>query len=197
MVLGVIVLHWIGHIIYSMNKWLLVFFLMPLVEMYLLIEVGGWIGPWPTIGLVVLTAVIGVGLLRVQGLATLTRGVNKLNSGGLPAQEMVEGLLLAVAGAVLVTPGFVTDTVGFLLLTPPVRVSIAKVIMSRVKVTTLSGGAAPFGAGHDGARSFDTSAFTETPANDARAPFRTIDGVAEEVVPEGANDDRDRPPPTS
>lgn len=179
-----------------MNKWLLVFFLMPLVEMYLLIEVGGWIGPWPTIGLVVLTAVIGVGLLRVQGLATLTRGVNKLNSGGLPAQEMVEGLLLAVAGAVLVTPGFVTDGVGFLLLTPPVRVSIAKVIMARVQVTTLSGGAAPFGAGHAGARSFDSSAYTEAQANDAGAPFRTIDGVAEEVVCD-PGDDLERPPPNA
>ena len=143
-----------------MNKWLLVFFLMPLVEMYLLIEVGGWIGPWPTIGLVVLTAVVGVWLLRWQGLHTLTRGVAKLNAGELPAREMVEGLLLAVAGAVLVTPGFVTDAVGFALLTPPIRASLAATIMSRVRVESINAGPAPF-----------------HPASGAD----TIDGVAEEV----------------
>ena len=98
--------------------WLLIFFITPIVEMYLLIEVGGYIGALPTIGLVMITAVIGVTLLRIQGLATLTRGVNRLQTGELPAREVVEGLLLAVAGALLLTPGFVTDGIGFILLTP-------------------------------------------------------------------------------
>jgi UPF0716 family protein affecting phage T7 exclusion len=63
----------------SLLVWLLVFFLTPIAEMYLLIEVGGYIGAWPTIGLVMITAVIGVTLLRIQGLATLTRGIGRLN----------------------------------------------------------------------------------------------------------------------
>lgn len=118
-----------------MGFWLLVFFLTPIVEMYLLIRVGGYIGAWPTIGLVMLTAVIGVALLRVQGLATLTRGMGRLESGELPAREMAEGILLAVAGALLITPGFVTDAAGFLLLFPPTRAAIAQRMLQRVVVT--------------------------------------------------------------
>ena len=114
--------------------WLLVFFLTPIVEMYLLIEVGGYIGAVPTICLVMITAVIGVALLRIQGLATLTRGVSRLNRGELPAREMVEGLLLAVAGALLLTPGFITDAVGFVLLAPPSRQLIAQRVLSRVRI---------------------------------------------------------------
>lgn len=119
--------------------WLLVFFLTPIIEMYLLIEVGGYIGAWPTIGLVMITAVIGVALLRIQGLATLTRGIGRLNQGELPAREMVEGLLLAVAGALLLTPGFVTDLVGFLLLAPPTRLLIAERVLANVQVVNPPG----------------------------------------------------------
>ena len=102
--------------------------------MYLLIEVADIIDAWPTIGLVMLTAIIGVALLKRQGLATLTRGVNRLNQGQVPAREMAEGILLAVAGALLVTPGFITDTVGFVLLFPPSRMLIAGELLKRVQV---------------------------------------------------------------
>lgn len=114
--------------------WLLIFFLTPVVEMYLLIEVGGYIGTLPTIGLVMITAVIGIALLKRQGLATLTRGVSRLQNGELPAREMVEGLLLAVAGALLLTPGFVTDSIGFVLLTPVLRAMVADRVLARVEV---------------------------------------------------------------
>ncbi len=114
--------------------WLLIFFLTPIAEMYLLIEVAGYIDTWPTVLLVMLTAVIGVALLKRQGLATLTRGVNRMNVGEIPATEMAEGLLLAVAGALLVTPGFITDTVGFVLLFPPSRMWIAGQMLKRVEV---------------------------------------------------------------
>ncbi len=100
--------------------------------MYLLIEVAGYIDAWPTIALVMLTAVVGVALLKRQGLATLTRGVQRMQQGQMPATEMAEGILLAVAGALLITPGFVTDFVGFTLLFPPSRFLIAKGLMSRV-----------------------------------------------------------------
>ena len=99
--------------------------------MYILIEVGGIIGSWPTIALVVLTAVIGVGLIRAQGFATLMRGIARLNAGELPATEMVEGVMLALAGALMVTPGFVTDTAGFVLLTPRVRRRLAAELLRR------------------------------------------------------------------
>ncbi len=104
---------------------LAIFVLVPLVEMYLLITVGGYLGALPTVGLVMLTAVIGVALLKRQGLATLARASERFNSGQLPAQEMAEGIMLAVAGALLLTPGFVTDGVGFALLVPPVRAWLA------------------------------------------------------------------------
>jgi UPF0716 protein FxsA len=120
--------------------WLLIFFLTPIVEMYLLIEVGGYIGAWPTIALVMITAVIGVALLRIQGLSTLTRGVGRLQGGEIPAREMVEGLLLAVAGALLLTPGFVTDGIGFVLLTPPLRAAIADRVLARVQVMEATAG---------------------------------------------------------
>ncbi|MEM8765815.1 MAG: FxsA family protein [Pseudomonadota bacterium] len=127
--------------------WLLVFVLTPIIEMYLLIEVGGYIGALPTIGLVMLTAVIGVGLLRVQGFRTLTRGLGRLEGGELPAREVVEGLLLAVAGALLLTPGFVTDGFGFALLTPPFRAALADRLLARVQV---HGTAGPGGFGPEG-----------------------------------------------
>ena len=100
--------------------------------MYILIEVGAGIGAWPTIGLVTLTAVIGVALLKRQGLATLTRAGTRLAAGEWPAREVAEGLLLAIAGALLVTPGFVTDAIGFSLLAPVVRARLAKQLVARV-----------------------------------------------------------------
>jgi len=126
--------------------WLLVFFITPIVEMYLLIRVGGYIGALPTIGLVMLTAVIGVTLLRIQGLATLTRGLGRLEGGEVPAREMVEGLLLAVAGALLLTPGFVTDAFGFGLLIPALRRRVATRILARVEIRS----GAAFTAGEPG-----------------------------------------------
>ena len=119
--------------------WLLVFFFTPSAEMYLLIEVAGYIDVWPTIGLVMLTAVIGVALLKRQGVATLTRGVSRLNAGEVPATEMAEGILLAVAGALLITPGFFTDTVGFLLLFPPTRVPLAQLLLKRAQMQAVYG----------------------------------------------------------
>ena len=119
-----------------MRIWLLIFVATPIVEMYLLIEVGGYIGaPW-TIALVMLTAVIGITLLRRQGLATLTRGVTRMQQGEVPAQEMAEGILLGIAGALLLTPGFVTDAVGFALLTPGVRQWLIAAMLARMELST-------------------------------------------------------------
>ena len=88
------------------------FIAVPILEIYLLIQVGEAIGAGWTILLVVLTAVIGVWLLRIQGLSTLTRAQQRLQENQLPAREILEGMALVVAGALLLTPGFFTDTVG-------------------------------------------------------------------------------------
>ena len=107
------------------------FLIIPIIEIFFLIKVGEIIGAFPTIILVVLTAVIGAGLLRQQGLSTLARLQQNMGQGKIPAQEMIEGVLLAVGGALLMTPGFVTDTIGFLCLLPFSRKFIAKDIIKR------------------------------------------------------------------
>ncbi len=118
----------------------MLFTAVPIVEMYLLITVGGYIGAVPTILCVMLTAVVGVTLLRWQGIATLQRGMGRVVAGQLPGQEIVEGMMLAVAGALLLTPGFVTDAFGFLLLMPPVRALLARYAKRHLKVVDLAAG---------------------------------------------------------
>ncbi len=123
---------------------LLLFIVMPILEMWLLITIGGYIGALSTILLVLLTAVIGIALLRVQGFTTLWRGREKLKQGELPAQEMVEGLVLAISGALLLTPGFITDAVGFAGLLPLSRAAMVKLFLKRV--TWVGAYADPFGS---------------------------------------------------
>lgn len=97
------------------------FIVMPILEMWLLITVGQQIGALPTIGLVLLTAMVGIALLRYQGAMTLLKARMKMDSGEMPAREMADGLFFAVGGALLLTPGFVTDAIGFACLTPGIR----------------------------------------------------------------------------
>ena len=172
--------------------WLLVFFLTPIVEMYLLIEVGGTIGAWPTIFLVMLTAVIGVALLRRQGLTTLTRGVGRLQRGELPAREMVEGLLLAVAGALLLTPGFLTDGIGFVLLAPLSRGLLAERVLASVTVVNATTSAqfrsADAGPGAPSAVRKEPSAARKEPDGVNRTDSQIIDGefTALDEAPKGS-----------
>lgn len=126
----------------------LLFLIMPIIEMYVLIEVGGLIGAWPTIGLVALTAIIGVALLRQQGFSTLMRGRQRLDAGELPAREMLEGLMLAVGGALLLTPGFITDGIGFLLLLPPTRWMLVRVLLRRGMVSVAGASFRSAGGAH-------------------------------------------------
>lgn len=119
-----------------MGIFLVLFIVMPIVEMTILIKVGTLIGALNTIGLVLLTAIIGAALLRQQGLATLLKANQRLNSGELPAKEVAEGLILAVGGALLLTPGFVTDTIGFLCLIPGPRHWLAGQALKRMVVAS-------------------------------------------------------------
>ena len=119
-----------------MRYLLLVFIAMPIVEMWLLITVGREIGAWQTIGLVLLTAAVGFSLLRQQGFAMLFRVRQKIDAGELPAVEMVEAIILAVCGVLLVTPGFVTDVVGFAGLMPSLRRAVVSKMVSKVNVAS-------------------------------------------------------------
>ena len=129
----------------------LLFVLIPIIEIGLLIKVGGMIGLLPTLGIVILTAVIGTAMLRQQGLATLQAAQQRMQSGQMPAQQIGEGLLLVVGGALLLTPGFATDAFGFACLFPLSRRWMAAKIgaktMGNVQIFTPGGQAGP-GAAH-------------------------------------------------
>lgn len=103
--------------------------IIPFLEIYLLLAVGGIIGALPTIFLVVFTAVLGAWLLRQQGFATFQRFQASLAAGTIPAYEMIEGPIILVGGALLLTPGFITDVLGFACLIPQLRRKIAQYVI--------------------------------------------------------------------
>ena len=107
---------------------LIAFIATPIAEIALFIEAGDRFGLWPTLAAVVLTAIVGTALLRWQGVATWTRASQSLQRGIFPVNEVFAGLCLVAAGALLLTPGFLTDTIGFLLFLPPVRGLLAGLI---------------------------------------------------------------------
>ena len=109
---------------------ILLFLAMPLIELALLLKVGSAIGPAATITLVVVTGILGAALARAQGFAVINRVRQELSAGRLPASEMVDGLLIFIGGLVLLTPGLITDALGFSLLIPWVRSGV-KLLMSR------------------------------------------------------------------
>ena len=117
---------------------LLLFIVVPIIEMWLLVSVGAEIGALATIGLVLATALIGAGLLRHQGLQTLWSVQRKLAEGQMPAREIFSGIILAVSGALLLTPGFVTDALGFAALVPGLRDQLAVLIMRKMVVGGVS-----------------------------------------------------------
>lgn len=119
---------------------LLLFIGLPLIEIYFLIEVGSEIGALPTIGLSILTAVIGTWLVRHQGFGVLIRVRELQARDEVPAFELVDGALILVAGLFLLLPGFLTDTVGFLLLVPALRHAL---IHRLVRIAPVSGSSGP------------------------------------------------------
>lgn len=107
-------------------KLLVLFILLPLAEIYLLIQVGSYLGAFHTVVLVVLTAAVGASLARLEGLRTLGRIQSQLAHGQMPAEEWVDALLIFMAGALLLAPGFITDTLGLYLLIPFTRISFKR-----------------------------------------------------------------------
>ncbi|HHJ34955.1 MAG TPA: FxsA family protein [Gammaproteobacteria bacterium] len=149
----------------------LLFIIIPLVELYFIIVVGEAIGAFWTVILVILTAVIGVNLLRVQGMSTLAKAQRNMAQGQIPAMEMMEGIALAVAGVLLITPGFITDTLGFLCLIPASRQAIIRYLMTKGRVRT------GFSAGPGGFQQGQNRSSESEPHDTARPKVgRTIEG---------------------
>ncbi|WP_018982359.1 FxsA family protein [Salinimonas chungwhensis] len=127
----------------------LLFAIMPIIEIALLVQVGGMIGGWNTIALVILSALIGSYLVRREGLATLQTAQSKMQRNEIPGDELVQGLMLVVAGVLLVTPGFVTDILGLLFVIPGSRQYLARNISKHLKArvvtsSTFTSGQNPF-----------------------------------------------------
>lgn len=134
---------------------LVAFFAIPLLELYLLIVVGGLIGAVPTIFIVVFTAVLGSLLIRHQGFATLQRARIMLNRGELPAVEVIEGAIVLIGGALLLTPGLITDFIGFLCMVPPLRRAFAHWYLRRHVVGGDGPGGMGMGEGQRGPRTIE------------------------------------------
>jgi UPF0716 protein FxsA len=152
---------------------LVAFIVVPLAEIAVLIQVGGWIGLWPTLALIVLTAVIGTAMLRHQGLSVLLRAQRQLEEGTIPIVEVFEGFCLVIAGALLLTPGFITDTVGALLLIPPVRAALYRQLRHHFAGQMVGE--------------------PQPPPGDRPPPGPTIEVPFEEIEPD--RQDREPPPP--
>lgn len=118
-----------------MQALFLFFLIVPFVEIYVLLEVGSLIGAFPTIFLVVFTAVLGAWLLKRQGFSTWQRFQNNLQQGIMPTYEIIEGPILLVGRALLLTPGFFSDLLGFACLIPALRKKIAEQVIENFLIT--------------------------------------------------------------
>ena len=110
---------------------LLLFTVVPLVELFILVKLGSVVGVLPTVAIVVFTGILGAWLARQQGMGVLKRLTTDLDQGRLPAEALIDGLLILIAGAVLLTPGLITDGLGFFLLVPQGRAVVRKTVVAR------------------------------------------------------------------
>ena len=122
-----------------MNTLILTVILIPLIEIYLFIEIGGQIGAGYTILFILLTAVIGLYFAKLEGINTIRSGMNQLTNNQMPIYEMISGAALAFAAVLLIIPGFATDVIGFLLIIPFTRNLLFKFITKKYEKTKVSG----------------------------------------------------------
>lgn len=115
------------------GKLLLLFILVPIAELYLFINIGSQLGLGLTLAIIIVTAILGASLTKSQGRRAMEKFQAATAAGRMPAKEAIDGLMILLAGAVLITPGFLTDTVGFLLLVPPFRAIVAGYAGKRLK----------------------------------------------------------------
>ncbi len=119
--------------------WLFIIFIaVPLIEIGLFIQVGGWLGLWPTLAIVLLTAIAGTALVRSQGAQALAQLKASFDDLRDPTEPLAHGAMILFSGALLLTPGFFTDFVGFMLLIPGVRRAVLRELKKRVNVQTVN-----------------------------------------------------------
>ena len=118
----------------------ILFIVVPIIEIMVLMNVGAWLGVWPTIAIVIITAWLGAKNVKQQGIATLNSVQTKMAQGEMPSDEIVAGLLLLVAGVLLMTPGFVTDFFGLSLLIPNVRSMLIKSVQTHLVMNKSAAG---------------------------------------------------------
>ncbi|MEM1140339.1 MAG: FxsA family protein [Pseudomonadota bacterium] len=167
--------------------WLLfgIFIVVPIIEIALFIALGDLIGLWWTLGFVVLTAIVGSVLIRIQGFAVLQQARVSASRAELPVDALIHGVGLLIAGLVLITPGFFTDAVGFTLLVPPLRLAIGRAVMafakSRVQVVAMDLGGR---AGSDGMppKGPDETRAADPPPRRAPDGSLIIEGEAEDIT---------------
>ncbi|MCV6594385.1 MAG: FxsA family protein [Silicimonas sp.] len=119
----------------------LLFLIIPLIEIALFVQIGGAIGLFPTLAIVILTAIAGTYLVRSQGLAVLSQVQQSLNELRDPTEPLAHGAMILFSGALLLTPGFFTDALGLALMIPGFRSAVFRFLRARVKVQTMSYGA--------------------------------------------------------
>ena len=132
----------------------LVFIVGPIVELYVIIQVAQVIGGWETVALLIVESILGAWLMKRQGRGVLARIQSSLNAGRMPTKELVDGGLILFAGALMLTPGFVTDILGFVLLVPPTRALVRAALMHRFKDRLGSGYTILGGASGPGVSTF-------------------------------------------
>jgi UPF0716 protein FxsA len=151
--------------------WLLLAFIaVPLIEIGLFIQIGGLIGLWPTLAIVLLTAIAGTALVRSQGLQVLGQIQGSLERLDNPTEPMAHGAMILLSGALLLTPGFFTDAVGFALLVPGIRQNVFNFLRSRVRVQSFRMGDSSFPS-------------TDPPQGERTRPD-VIDGEFHEIDPD-------------
>ena len=158
----------------------LLFLVVPIIELYIIVQVASSMGVMETIGLLILISVIGAWLVRAQGLAVLGRVQGQLAQGNVPGKELVDGLLILLAGALMLTPGFMTDAFGLLLLMPPTRAVVRTILIHRYRDRVVLGGTSAIFGGRYRETRFGGGQFTDVDEVD--------DG-------DGVVDDDESPPP--
>jgi UPF0716 protein FxsA len=140
------------------------FIIVPIMEIYLIVQVDAAIGGWETLGLLVLDSLIGAWLVRREGFSILAKVQTSLGQGELPTNSLIDGMLVLFAGALMLTPGFLTDGLGFILLLPPSRAVVRNALKTQFAGRVNVSGAT-FGSPFAGSP-FDRPGFTDVPSSD-------------------------------
>lgn len=166
-------------------KLFLLFVIMPIVELALLLRIGQLLGFWPTIGLIVVTGIVGSFLAKTEGISAWRRLQQKLFSGGIPGKELLDGAIILICGALLVTPGVLTDVIGLAGLFPPSRAIIRRLILKRIEKAAARG-AVGMTFGTFGSAHFE-------PPNEHGFPDESWGGNSAEIPEYRRRDDDERP----